>query len=202
MGPNKGHKNVLKTVKADKILANITGKQRASRSEFVRLVWKYIKEHHYQNPSDGRQVYIDENLSYLMGQRGEFFNAFKMLHHIEAHLIKDDDFEEPPRTAWGPVPNWTCTVTNIEMVPPVDSSEINDAPQAQVEAEMADLPAPAEQPSEPQDEDLQADIPSPPQAQAQAQGHHRFRFSDGIFEFSAEVTYPARPRNDASEPEQ
>lgn len=86
--PNRGHQNIKKLVHGDHVLRDITGKVAATRSEYVRLVWKYIKENKLQDPTDGRFIRPDQRLSKLMGTQGEKVNAFKMLHHIEAHLKK------------------------------------------------------------------------------------------------------------------
>lgn len=88
---NRGHQNLKKIVKADEILHDISGLQYGARSDYVRLVWKYIKDHYLQDAMDGRIVVPDYRLSKLMGQQGENFNAYKMLRHIEAHVIKDYD---------------------------------------------------------------------------------------------------------------
>ena len=87
---NPGHENLKKVVQADQILESIAGKNKASRSEFVKLIWKYIKGNKLQDRLDGRFIIPDQKLATLMGSCGERINAFKMMHYIEAHLIKPD----------------------------------------------------------------------------------------------------------------
>ena len=86
---NRGHDNLKKLVKADHVLAEIAGKEMATRSEFVKLLWKYIKSNNLQDPTNGRFIYLDTRLAQLMGgKKSQRTNAYKMLRHIEAHLIK------------------------------------------------------------------------------------------------------------------
>ena len=88
--PNKGHANLKKEMEGDDILVELTGKTSATRGEYVKLIWKYIKDNKLQKASDGRVIVPDEKLAKLMGVQGHEMNAFLMLRFIERHLKKTD----------------------------------------------------------------------------------------------------------------
>ena len=88
MSSNRGHQNLKKVFLADKVLADLTGIEKGPRFEFVKGVWTYIKDNQLQDPKDGRFVVPDQKLACLMGTSGVRMNAYKMMHYIEAHLIK------------------------------------------------------------------------------------------------------------------
>ena len=86
--PNKGHANLKKKMEGDDILVELTGKTSATRGEYVKLIWKYIKDNKLQKAGDGRVIVPDEKLAKLMGVQGQEMNAFLMLRFIERHLKK------------------------------------------------------------------------------------------------------------------
>ena len=81
---NKASANIMKEVEADQILSDLTGCQKGPRYMFVKLIWRYIKAHGLQKPTDGRIVIPDEGLAKLMGTQGKESNAYKMTY-IFAH---------------------------------------------------------------------------------------------------------------------
>ena len=85
---NKGHANLKKEMEGDDILVELTGKASATRGEYVKLIWKYIKDNRLQKAGDGRIIVPDEKLAKLMGVQGQEMSAFVMLRFIERHLKK------------------------------------------------------------------------------------------------------------------
>ena len=87
---NRGHANLKKEMEGDDILVELTGKVSATRGEYVKLIWKYIKDNKLQKKGDGRVIVPDEKLAKLMGVQGQEINAFVMLRFIERHLKKKE----------------------------------------------------------------------------------------------------------------
>lgn len=65
-------------------LAEIVGKDKLPRSEVVKKVWDYIKQHDLQDPKDRRQILADEKLEKIFG--GKKSSMFEMNKHLAAHL--------------------------------------------------------------------------------------------------------------------
>ena len=84
--PNRGTSKMYECLEADGTLAAITGKNFATRSEFLRLTWAYIKKNNLQKPGNGRIVIPNEQLAGLLGNEGREVNGFTMAGNIERHL--------------------------------------------------------------------------------------------------------------------
>jgi chromatin remodeling complex protein RSC6 len=89
-GPNEGFKNLMSPILCDPILEAVIGKSVTTRPEAVRLIWNYIKRHNLQKPGHGRIILPDQRLGALTGEPGVEFNGFKLMTHIQRHIL-------PPR---------------------------------------------------------------------------------------------------------
>lgn len=58
-----------KPVEPDEALAAIVGRRAQPRSEMTRRLWDYIKQHHLQDPEDGRVIHPDGALGRVVGER-------------------------------------------------------------------------------------------------------------------------------------
>ena len=86
---NRGHGNMTRLVRGDDVLVGLTEVAEASRPQYVRLIWQYIKQHNLQKEGDGRIIIPDQRLSRLMGEEGKEINAFTMMRYLEQHFLKD-----------------------------------------------------------------------------------------------------------------
>lgn len=66
-------------------LAVIIGKGPMPRSEVVKKLWVYIKEHNLQDPKNKRNINADESLKKVFGGK-EVVNMFEMTKLISKHL--------------------------------------------------------------------------------------------------------------------
>lgn len=66
-------------------LAVIVGKGPMPRSEVVKKLWAYIKEHNLQDPKNKRNINADESLKKVFGGK-EVVNMFEMTKLISKHL--------------------------------------------------------------------------------------------------------------------
>ncbi|CAO3699743.1 unnamed protein product [Rhizopus stolonifer] len=64
----------------------LDGTKELSRPELVQQLWKYIKEHDLQDPSDRRFILCDEKLKRVFEQ--DRVNSFGMNKDLSAHLTK------------------------------------------------------------------------------------------------------------------
>jgi upstream activation factor subunit UAF30 len=69
-------------------LAELLGVNRLPRTQVVKQIWEYIKQHDLQNPNDKREILCDEKLSEILGKKT---TMFKMNKALSAHLYKDDE---------------------------------------------------------------------------------------------------------------
>jgi upstream activation factor subunit UAF30 len=67
-----------------KELAAVVGREPLSRSEAVRKVWAYIKQHDLQNPEDRREILADAKLEPVFGKQK--VTMFEMNKHLNQHL--------------------------------------------------------------------------------------------------------------------
>src|ERR671921_802169 len=61
-------KGLQKPVQPSKELAAVVGAKPLPRSEVVRKVWAYIKQHKLQNPENGREILADDKLQAVFGK--------------------------------------------------------------------------------------------------------------------------------------
>ena len=67
-----------------KELAAVVGAKPLPRSEVVRKVWEYIKQHKLQNPDNGREILADDKLQAVFGKKQ--VTMFEMNKHLSQHL--------------------------------------------------------------------------------------------------------------------
>jgi chromatin remodeling complex protein RSC6 len=61
----------MKPMNVSADLAKVVGAGPMPRSEVVKALWVYIKEHNLQNPSNKRNILADENLKAVFGGKSE-----------------------------------------------------------------------------------------------------------------------------------
>ena len=66
-------------------LQALLGIEQATRTEIVKLIWVYIREHNLQNPDDKREVICDDKMRAVFGDSVTIFTLNKELMH---HIIK------------------------------------------------------------------------------------------------------------------
>lgn len=83
-------------------LQAVIGTHYQSRTEIVRNLWKYIKEHNLQNPDDKRQIISDAMLEPVLGKTSDIFMMHRALKHhilgpapIEAEVIRTEQESTP-----------------------------------------------------------------------------------------------------------
>jgi upstream activation factor subunit UAF30 len=77
-------KGLQKPVQPSKELAAVVGAKPLPRSEVVRKVWAYIKQHKLQNPDNGREILADDKLQAVFGKKQ--VTMFEMNKHLSQHL--------------------------------------------------------------------------------------------------------------------
>jgi upstream activation factor subunit UAF30 len=84
--PKKGGGGGLKAVKklSAKLSAFIGKGQSMARTEVVKSIWDYIKEHELQNPQNKREIFLDQALQDVFGC--ETFTMFTMNKYLSAHI--------------------------------------------------------------------------------------------------------------------
>ena len=82
--PQKFGAGLTKRMKLSKELQDIVGKERESRSEVVKDIWKYIKENKLQDPQNKRFFFPDKKLATIFGSKKIF--TFKMSALMEPHF--------------------------------------------------------------------------------------------------------------------
>jgi chromatin remodeling complex protein RSC6 len=77
---------VLKPAMPDAALAAIIGQQPLSRSEVVRKVWDYIRQHNLQDPADRTYIKPDDNLRRVLDGETRV-GMFEMTKRVFKHLM-------------------------------------------------------------------------------------------------------------------
>ncbi|KAL3621182.1 hypothetical protein CASFOL_036094 [Castilleja foliolosa] len=75
-------------------LQKICGVAELSRTEVVRKIWAYIKEHNLQNPKNRRQILCDESLHGIF--RVKSIDMFQMSKELSNHIWPLDEGEATP----------------------------------------------------------------------------------------------------------
>jgi chromatin remodeling complex protein RSC6 len=65
-------------------LAAIVGAEPLPRTEVVKKLWEYIKEHNLQNPENKRNILADDKLKPIFGK--DEVTMFEMTKLVSAHL--------------------------------------------------------------------------------------------------------------------
>ncbi|XP_047319054.1 protein TRI1-like isoform X2 [Impatiens glandulifera] len=83
-----GSSGILAPLTLSEALAKFlgSGDEALPRSEVVKRIWNYIKEHNLQDPSDKRIIICDEKLKELLGV--DSFNGFTVSKLLTAHFVK------------------------------------------------------------------------------------------------------------------
>jgi upstream activation factor subunit UAF30 len=98
-GKNKNNKDQSSSAAANKAhpfqrqlklspqLAFMLGKETVSRPQAVSEIWKYIKDHSLQNPSDKREIFCDDMMRPIWGEKTTIFKLNKILSD---HFVIDE----------------------------------------------------------------------------------------------------------------
>jgi chromatin remodeling complex protein RSC6 len=81
----KSNSAFMKPMNISAELAVIVGKGPMPRSEVVKKLWAYIKEHNLQDPKNKRNINADESLKKVFGGKA-VVNMFEMTKLISKHL--------------------------------------------------------------------------------------------------------------------
>mmetsp|Transcript_8548 Transcript_8548/g.13104 ORF Transcript_8548/g.13104 Transcript_8548/m.13104 type:complete len:313 (-) Transcript_8548:73-1011(-) len=81
----KGGGGLAAVKEISRALANLLGKgKEMARTEVVKELWNYIREHELQDPTDKRKINLDENMQEVFGT--ETFTMFSMNKYVSAHI--------------------------------------------------------------------------------------------------------------------
>lgn len=69
-------------------LSGFLGESSLPRTQVVKLVWDYIKNHNLQNPEDRREIICDERMKPIFGDKMTMFSLNKIL---SKYLSKSDE---------------------------------------------------------------------------------------------------------------
>ena len=75
----------MKPMQISADLAAVVGEGPMPRSEVVKKLWVYIKEHNLQDPANKRNINADANLKKVFGGKATV-NMFEMTKLVSAHL--------------------------------------------------------------------------------------------------------------------
>jgi upstream activation factor subunit UAF30 len=82
---NGGGLSAMKEI-SDELAAFLGQGKRMARTEIVKKLWEHIKENGLQNPSNMREILLDEKLKAVFGQHVHSFTMFTMNKYIGAHV--------------------------------------------------------------------------------------------------------------------
>lgn len=69
-------------------LQKFLGSKELPRTQVVKMIWQYIKEHDLQNPKDRREILCDEKMEPIFGKKMTMFSMNKLL---TKHLFNPDE---------------------------------------------------------------------------------------------------------------
>ncbi|CAI4035703.1 hypothetical protein SMKI_13G3540 [Saccharomyces mikatae IFO 1815] len=69
-------------------LQEFLGAEELPRTQVVKMIWQYIKEHDLQNPDDRREILCDEKMQPIFGKKMTMFSMNKLL---SKHLFNADE---------------------------------------------------------------------------------------------------------------
>ncbi len=81
----KSNSAFMKPMNISAELAAVVGKSPMPRSEVVKKLWAYIKEHNLQDPNNKRNINADESLKKVFDGK-EVVNMFEMTKLVSKHL--------------------------------------------------------------------------------------------------------------------
>ena len=83
--PQKSNSAFMKPMNISSELAAVVGQGPMPRSEVVKKLWVYIKEHNLQDPSNKRNINADESLQKVFDGK-KTVNMFEMTKLVSKHL--------------------------------------------------------------------------------------------------------------------
>jgi len=75
---------LTKPYKLSQELADIVGKQEATRGEVIKQLWAYIKEHKLQDPENKQYFKPDKRMAKVFGE--DKMRGFGMAKYLGKHL--------------------------------------------------------------------------------------------------------------------
>lgn len=81
----KANPALLKPMQLSAELEAVVGKGPMPRSEVVKGLWAYIKQHNLQNPANKRNILADDKLKAIFGGKGEV-TMFEMTKLASSHM--------------------------------------------------------------------------------------------------------------------
>lgn len=85
--PNPNGLNARKVMLAEP-LSKFLGETMLPRTQVVKQIWDYIKEHQLQNPEDRREILCDDKMKPIFGEKMTMFSMNKILSNF---LYNPDD---------------------------------------------------------------------------------------------------------------
>ena len=79
---------LLRPHKLSPELANLIGKDEASRSECIKQLWAYLKEHNLQDPENKQYFFPDKKMAKVFGT--DRMRGFGMSKFLSKHLFPLD----------------------------------------------------------------------------------------------------------------
>jgi len=79
----------LKPLNLSADLEAVVGPGPMPRSEVVKKLWEYIKQHNLQNPENKRNIFADDKLLPLFGNQKEV-SMFEMTKLVSTHITDPD----------------------------------------------------------------------------------------------------------------
>ena len=70
----------------------------AARTDVVKGMWDYIREHNLQDPNDKRQIILDDKMKEVFGKDVESFSMFTMNKYISPHIHPFKPLDLTPTT--------------------------------------------------------------------------------------------------------
>lgn len=70
----------------------------AARTDVVKGLWDYIREHNLQDPSDKRQIILDDKMKKVFGKDVDRFSMFTMNKYISPHIHPFKPLDLTPST--------------------------------------------------------------------------------------------------------
>lgn len=86
MSKDKKNSAFMKPVEFTAELAEIVGRGPLPRTEIIKALWKYIRQHNLQDPNDKRNIKPDQKLAKIVGSQP--INMFKMTGKVAEHIKK------------------------------------------------------------------------------------------------------------------
>ena len=86
--PRKANPALLKPLNLSPELEAVVGPGPMPRSQVVKKLWEYIKEHNLQNPDNKRNIFADDLLMPLFGKKE--VTMFEMTKLVSPHITDPD----------------------------------------------------------------------------------------------------------------